>query len=602
MSRIALVFVGLLGFSPAVRATTYHVAPQPLGSVAGELQFRTIGEAAKKVTAGDVVLIHSGLYRERVVVEASGTQALPIRFEAAPGASVVVTGADVLSDWRKEAETGADNVFSTAWKYKFLTFSPTMAHPDDDTHRLIGRVEQVIVGGYLLRQVLSRDKVTRGTFFADTEGGRLYIQTADNRSDLGQTRVVASTRDEIWKVKGAYVQTRGIRFRYAANMAQHGMARFEGAHDSVSDCIFESSNSSGASFAAPDIEVWRCTFQDNGQLGWGAERAHRLHLSDCLTQNNNVKNFSRGWEAGGDKIVLSRDVVIEGSQFLRNRGIGIWFDIGNENPQVRNCLIADNEDAGIAYEISYGLHAHDNILWENGLADSPGAWGFDGGIAVSSSPGCLIERNLFVGNKEGFQFREANRTTPRIDAPAGAKEEWVWNHDEMVRNNTFAFNRDAGVWGWFDVADERQWPLAMRQFGGRERPSYIPEADFSRDYQADLDKGAPTGLSLEKLNFHFAGNVYDSGDGGNVFHWGTGWRRHEYFDGPDALQKVRAQLGFEQGSIVAPVTFADTLKRDFRVPVGAAALKMKAYPQGTIPGVQTGPLPATKAAPNGRAK
>ncbi len=587
MNRAVFVFSLHLALSSVARAATYHVAPEPLSSVATEMQFRTIGEAAKKVVAGDVVLIHSGVYREGVTVEASGTATQPIRFEAASGANVVVTGADLLSDWRKEEDAGG-NVFSTEWKYKFLGFSPTMAHPDDEEHRLIGRVEQVFVGGYLLRQVLSRDKVTRGTFFADTEGGQLYVQTANDTADLKSARVEASTRGEFWNINGAWVQTRGIRFRYAANMAQHGMAYFRGAHDSVLDCTFEDANSSGASFVAPDIEVVRCIFQDNGQLGFGAAGAHRLHMVGCLTQNNNVKNFSRGWEAGGDKIVLSRDVVIEGSQFLRNRGTGIWFDIGNENAQIRNCLVADNEDAGIAYEISFGLHAHDNIFAGNGLADSPGSWGWNGGITVSSSPGCVIERNLFVGNKEGFQFREAGRTTPRIDGAAGAKEEWVWDHDETVQNNTFALNHDAGVWGWFDVADERQWPQALHQFHEHERPSYVPEADFARAYQAELDRGAPTGLGLEKLNIRFANNLYDGGDGGGIFHWGTSWRRHEYFDGADAMQKVRATLGFEQGGVVAPFAFGDYLTRDFRVPADSPALRLKAYPQGAVPGAQTG--------------
>ncbi|BCM89150.1 hypothetical protein IAD21_00994 [Abditibacteriota bacterium] len=589
MNQAIFVFPFLLALSSWAGAATYHVAPQALGSVAPEMQFRTIGEAAKKVVAGDVVLIHSGIYREGVVIEANGTQGQPIRFEAAPGASVEVTGADVLSNWRKEP--GAeDNVFSTEWPHKFLTFSKTMAHPDDEEHRLIGRTEQVIVGGYLLRQVLSRDKVTWGTFFADTDGGRLYVQTANNMGDLSKTTVEASTHDTVWDCRGSWVQTRGLRFRYAAIMAQHGMARFTGAHDSALDCVFEEANSVGASFEAPDLEIRRCTFQNNGQLGFRTERAHRLHMVDCLTQNNNVKNFERGWEAGGNKIVLSRDVVIEGSRFLHNRGAGIWFDIGNENAEVRNCLIADNEDAGITYEISKGLHAHDNIFLGNGLAATPGPWGFDGGLSVSSSPDCVVERNLFIGNKEGFQFREYYRYTPFIDDAPGTKEHPIWNHDETIQNNVFALNRDAGVWAWFDVPDERQWPVAMRQFNGRERNAWQSQADYDKQQQENIANGYPINLTLDQLNIRFTNNVYDLGDTGAVFHWGTSWRHNQYFDGPTALEKLRASLGFEQGSLIAPFTFADSITRDFRVPANSAALKMKAYPQGTIPDAMTGVL------------
>lgn len=597
MSRAALLFSGLLLFSSVVQAATYHVSLNPLTSVGSDLQFRTIGEAAKKVVAGDVVLIHGGIYREGVVIEANGTATSPIRFEAAPGASVVVTGADVLSNWRKE-EGGEEHVFSTEWPYKLLTFSKTMAHPDDDEHLLVGRTEQVIAGGYLLRQVLSRDKVTRGTFFADTDGKRLYVQTAGNLDDLGKTTVEASTRDTVWDVRGQWVQTRGLRFRFAAIMAQHGMARFTGAHSSALDCTFEDANSVGASFEAPDLEMRRCTFQNNGQLGFRTERAHGLHMVDCVVQNNNVKNFERGWEAGGNKLVLSRDVVIERSQFLRNRGAGIWFDIGNENCTVRNCLIADNEDAGMTYEISKGLHAHDNIFVGNGLAATPGPWGFDGGLSVSSSPDCVVERNLFIGNKEGFQFREFFRTTPFIEDAPGTKEHPIWNHDEVVRNNVFALNRDAGVWGWFDIYDERQWPVAMRQFKGRELVAWQSETDYARQEKENLANGYPANLSLDKLNLRFANNLYDGGDAGAIFHWGTSWRRHEYFDGPSALEKVRTTLNLEQGSVVAPFTFGDWLMRDFRVPASSPALKMKAYPQGAIPGALTGVLPASAPKPS----
>jgi len=84
----------------------------------------------------------------------------------------------------------------------------------------------------------------------------------------------------------------------------------------------------------------------------------------------------------------------------------------NYSTSIRNCLIARNEDAGIFYEISYGLHAHDNVIVGNGFAFTPGAWGAAAGISISSSPGCTIERNLILGNKEGFNFREQQRSTP----------------------------------------------------------------------------------------------------------------------------------------------------------------------------------------------
>lgn len=567
---------------PAAPGRFWHVSQAPLAGVPAGQQFRTIGEAARGVGPGDTVLIHSGVYREGVTVGASGTASRPIRFEAAPAANVTVTGADVLTGWTREP--GPDNVFSVAWPHSFIG-GPTHSHPDDSEHLLIGRAEQVHVQGYALHQVLRREQMSRGTFFADLDDKRLYVWSANNFdiTKNGQ-KVEASTRPVLWQCKGDYVTLRGIRFRYAANAAQQGAGQFAGRHDVVEDCVFERTNGNGCPFQTPDITVRRCTFQDNGQLGFGAAGAHNLRLTGCTVRDNNTKNFGRGWEAGGLKIVLSRGAVLENSRFVDNRGVGVWFDIGNEDCEVRNCLIADNEDAGIFYEISYGLHAHDNVIVGNGFADTPGAWGAAAGICLSSSPGCVIERNLIVANKEGFNFREQGRTTPRIGAPRGAGEVPIWNHDETIRHNVLADNRDAQSWGWFDVLDERHWPRAMQK---NKADAGEAAQDQAKAFGAKDSNGQPVGLSLENLKFTFAGNLYTPGDGGGLFHWGTSWRRNKAYP---TLAAVRQELGLEQNSVVAPFLFGDSLTRDFRVPANSPALKMGCYPRGAVPDVQLGVL------------
>lgn len=593
----SFTFAALIFSTGTACAATYQVAPQPLPNVPATAQFRTINEAAQKVAPGDVVQLHSGIYRETVTIQTSGTREKPIRFEAAPAAQVTVSGADVLDSWEKVADTGADNVFVTDWDHRFINWNANMVHPDDDYHRLIGRGEQVTVNGYFLRQVLSRDKLTRGTFFADIDNKKLSLQTSDNSALFGKEaglrpRVEASVRENSWNCTADWVQLRGVTFSRGANSAQNGLAKFSGRFNSISDCTFELGNGVGANFLAPDMTVRRCTFADNGQLGWSAGGAHRLLMSDCLTTRNNTKNFARGWEAGGDKIVLTRDMMIEKSRFIANRGIGIWFDIGNENCTVRNCLIADNEDAGIFYEISYGLKAHDNVILNNGLTADPYSWGANGGIALSSSPGCEIQRNLLLGNKEGFQFREAQRTTPRIDDKTSTEDlinhapnsEAVWNHDQKIHNNVFAWNRDAGVWGWFDVSDESLWPRTMQEkkpAADKSAPGDMAAADVGKT----SDK--PQTLALEDLKFAFFNNLYSPGESGGVLNWGVGWKRNRKYL---QISEVNKELNLEQNSVIAPFTVADYLRLDLRVPADSLALKMKCYPQGEVPGVTLGIL------------
>jgi hypothetical protein len=567
-----LALAALVGVStltcPALEASAqsdggriWHVSPEELSGIDAGDQFRTISGAAAKAEAGDTVLIHGGTYRESVTVEQSGTAEKPIRFEAATGERVVVTGADELREWRKEP--GA-NVYSTPWPHKFVEWSESGTHPGDDYHRMIGRCEQVFIRGFPLLQVLECSALSRGTFVVD--GGRLYVCPRDG-ADLSDEAplVEASARQVIWHNQGEHIQLRGLRFRYAANQAQQGAARFEGAHGVVEDCVFESTNSCGASFVAENLTVRRCVFQDNGQLGFGAARAHNLLVSECVVRNNNVKGFDRGWEAGGDKLVLCRDAVLEKSQFVGNRGNGIWFDIGNEGCEVRNCMIADNEDCGIFYEISYGLKAHDNVILGNGFGETPGSWGAGAGISLSSSPDCQIERNLLVGNREGFAFREQGRTTPRIDDEA---ERPIWNHDQFIRNNVIALNRDAQVWGWFDIDDGRHWPAGLK--------------DASEKARSARETGE---LTLEKLAIRFDGNVYDARPWQGLFHWGADWKRNKKYA---SLADLRAELKFEVTGQATEFKVANYAARDFRVPADSPLLKAKCYPRGEVPGVRLG--------------
>jgi Right handed beta helix region len=560
--------------------TVWHVAPELLPNIASDRQFRVISEAARAAQAGDTVVIHSGVYRESVSIEKSGTAEKPIRFEAAPFAKVTISGADRVLDWRKESGN-SDNIFSAECPAEFLAWSSQPAYPDDDYHRLIGRREQVHVDGETLQQVLQREQLSRGTFYIDPAAKRLFIWARNNvkpgSNETWSPDVEVSTRAVLWKCSGAYVQTHGLRFCYAANRAQETATVFGGRNDVLEECIFERMNAGGAVFGAPDQIVRRCIFQDNGQLGFAAIYAHNLQMSGCLVRNNNAKNFNRQWEAGGDKIVLSRGVVLEKCRFLDNHGSGVWFDIGNENCTVRNCFIADNEDAGLFYEISSGLHAHDNVIVGNGLEADAAAWGSSAGIAISSSPGCVIERNLLVGNKEGFNFREQVRTTAHIGAPPGAAEIPTWNHDEIVRHNLIAYNRDAQTWGWFTTSDERNWP-----------------AKTQKEYYAGVvslptpDPNSPRDLSLEKLKLSLYENVYAVAEGEGLFRWGAPWKHHEYFDESDGLRRVQGRLNLEQRSVLAPIIFADLSARDFRILANSPARKLQAYPRGEVPGTRLG--------------
>jgi hypothetical protein len=557
----------------SAQGTTWHVAQKDLPGIDDDVQVSSINEAVSRLQAGDTVIIHGGIYREQVILEKSGTPGMSIKIRAATGELVIISGADRLTRWQRL--DGDASIFWADWPHKFISWNEHNTHPSDDYHRLIGRCEQVFVDGYQLKQVLEKRKLNRGTFFADLNEKRLYVWDYGNR-DISSKRVhvEASARSTIFTCKGNHVRTKGIRFRYAANRAQQGAVNISGDDNEVEDCVFEYTNACGAKFTGERIRIRNCVFRHNGQLGFSAGRAHGLLITGCVVTNNNTKGFNRGWEAGGNKIVLTRGAVIENSLFTRNRGDGIWFDIGNEKCQVRNCLISDNENAGIFYEISYSLHAHDNVIVGNGFAFSPADWGANAGISISSSPYCLIERNLLLGNKEGLSLREQKRSTPRID---GASEP-VWNHNQTVRNNVLAYNRDAQVWGWFDIDDQRHWPKSMQ------------EGSVSQQSQTggNPTKAPPSAWTLKNLKLVFENNLYWPGPGLALFNWGVTWKRHKKY--PE-LNTVRSELSFANGSRVADIDIKDFQKLDLRVSINSPAIEMNCYPQGNVPGVKLGSFP-----------
>jgi hypothetical protein len=237
---------------------------------------------------------------------------------------------------------------------------------------------------------------------------------------------------------------------------------------------------------------------------------------------------------------------------------------------VRNCLLADNEDAGLFYEISYGLHANDNVAVGNGFATTPGAWGAQAGIVLSSSPDCVVTRNLLVGNKEGFNFREQARMTARIDHPEPGYHEQIWNHDEQISNNVIAYNQNAQTRGWFGASDQRHWPLKLQQA------------------KPDGASAPIEGISLETLHLDFSDNLYAREDTQPLFIWGTNWLRHISYS---TIATIQLELNLEKGSQLLPLAFADYAKRDFRLPQNSVAFGMNCYPRGEVPDVSLGAIP-----------
>lgn len=103
--RCFLAAIVLLA-APLALGVEYHVNQASLettqdGSAA--FPFHTITQASAVMVAGDTCIIHAGTYRELLRPGADGTAASPIRYQAAPGETVVVSATESVTGWEVHA-------------------------------------------------------------------------------------------------------------------------------------------------------------------------------------------------------------------------------------------------------------------------------------------------------------------------------------------------------------------------------------------------------------------------------------------------------------------------------------------------------------------
>jgi hypothetical protein len=61
----------------------------------------------------------------------------------------------------------------------------------------------------------------------------------------------------------------------------------------------------------------------------------------------------------------------------------------------------------------------------------------------------------------------------------------------IVRNNVFAYNRDAQVWAWFETGDARYWPVALQSEMGYKPGTEGGLLDNANDYKAKTARACP---------------------------------------------------------------------------------------------------------------
>jgi parallel beta-helix repeat protein len=254
--------------------------------------FCTIGAAAVRASAGVTVKIAAGIYRERVVVEASGTGAKPIVFSPVRGATVVITG-----------QKNGFSINGGSWIHiNGFTVNHTAEYGISVSH-----ASHITLSNNRVRYAGQpwRGHAKYGIRLRDVTRSLVIGNTVDHNTNAGIALVDGSAQNEI-----------------------------TGNHSFDNAKLFERGASGIRLYASPGNTITRNVSHDNEDSGIELDR------SDANLVSNNVSY--RNGDHGIDVTSGSRQTRILANTIYGNVTAGINFEGGSIGATVANNISVQN--------------------------------------------------------------------------------------------------------------------------------------------------------------------------------------------------------------------------------------------------------------------
>lgn len=447
--------------------------------------FKTISAAAQKAMPGDTVLVHGGVYRERVDPPRGGTSnTRRITYAAAPGEKAVITGSEPVKGWTK--------VQNDTWKVdvpnaSFGNFNPYNDKVQGEWCERGGHTGAVYLNGDWLDEAGTQAQVfgpaaplaaPRPKWFAKPEAQSTTIWAQFPGVDPNASNVEINVRQSVFypsKTGINYITVREFELCRAATPWAGAMSEqvgLIGTHWSkgwiIEDNDIHHSVCTGVTlgrYALPKNEFPPATaegFINSIKLalrdGWSKEKigghiVRRNHISHCeknaihgslgavyseISGNDIHDICTRGWLKGADtagiKFLCGVDMVIRDNHIYRcGQMAGIWIDWMGQGTQVSGNLLHDN--TGIFSDIFLEMQ-HGPIVVANNIFLS------NRSLSINSE-GLALVHNLVAGTTANFNDP---RTTPFQPAHALtlAGVHAACGGDHRVHNNLFIGNWTGG--------------------------------------------------------------------------------------------------------------------------------------------------------------
>ena len=432
---------------------------QRLKSGTKEQPFLTINKAAYVAKPGDVITVHEGVYREWVSPKSGGTSAQRITYQAAEGENVIISGAEVITNWEKDGDIWKaviDNKFFGGFNpYNEVLFGDWLFTRDRVFH-----LGEVYLDGHAMYEAVSVNEVRNPKrsetskepefsvykWYAEVDDHNTTIYANFHGEDPTKGNVEINVRRFcFWPASPgcSYITVRGFTMKQAATQWAPPTALQEGLigpHWSkgwiIENNTISDSRCTGISLGKEEStgqNEWTTLFTKMGHQreqevifrainkGWSKENigghiVRNNHIYNCgqagivghlgcafsVIENNHIHNITHqrefhGAEVGGIKFHAAIDTIIR-NNVIHNSYRGIWLDWQAQGTRTSNNLLFDNDSEDMMVEVSHGPTMIDHNIMLSGHAFK------------TLSHSCALVHNLIAGTIS--TGNELNRPTP----------------------------------------------------------------------------------------------------------------------------------------------------------------------------------------------
>lgn len=411
---------------------------------------RTIQAAAQKANPGDRIIVHAGIYRERIDPPRGGTSdAKRITYEAAPGEHVEIRGSEKVNNWIKYK----GNVWELSLPNKYFGgFNPfaDIIHGDwYDDRGYPWHTGNVYLDGTGLVEAASLDTLSsKPRWFCKTDADSTHIWANFGDKDPRKADVEINKRRTVFypsKTGINYLTIKGFTLKEAATpwapptAEQPGLIGtnwskgwiIENNDVSYSKCVGISLGKYGDKYdntSQNSAEGYVETVKRALANGWNKETiGHHIvrdnHISFCeqagivgslgcsfsqitgnVIHDVHMDRLFSGAEMAAIKFHGAVDVLISRNTLYHNSR-GIWLDWMGQGARISKNLMYDHDDWDIYFEVDHGPIVMDNNICLS--RRSQNVW----------AQGVTYVHNLIAGQ---FDFVADGRETPVL-TPHGTR-------------------------------------------------------------------------------------------------------------------------------------------------------------------------------------